>query len=92
MGYEPRMQAIYQIAEREPIVVKPAETLENIWATDVFSLSKMQACLPKAVYKSLKSTIKSDAKLDPSVADIVAAAMIRAGGLLGGKSMRFSYY
>ena len=75
MGYEPRTQAIYQITEREPIAVKPAETLENMWAIDVFSLNKMQACLPKAVYKSLKNTIKSDAKLDPSVADIVAAAM-----------------
>lgn len=75
MGYEPRTQAIYQVTEREAVIVKPPETLEDMWATDVFSLSKMQACLPKAVYKSLKNTIKSDAKLDPSVADIVAAAM-----------------
>ena len=75
MGYEPRTQAIDRIVEREAISVKPPETLGDMWATDVFSLSKMQACLPKAVYKSLKKTIRSDAKLDPSVADIVAAAM-----------------
>ena len=75
MGYEPRTQAIYQITHREPIAVKPPESLEGMWATDVFSLSKMQACLPKGVYKSLKKTIQSDAKLDPSVADIVASAM-----------------
>ncbi|MEM7761842.1 MAG: glutamine synthetase III [Cyanobacteria bacterium P01_A01_bin.40] len=75
MGYEPRTQAIYQVTEREPVAVKPPELLEDMWATDVFSLSKMQACLPKSVYKSLKKTIQFDAKLDPSVADIVAAAM-----------------
>ena len=75
MGYEPRTQAIYQITERDAIAVKPPETLESMWATDVFSLSKMQACLPKAVFKSLKQTILSDAKLDPSVADVIATAM-----------------
>ncbi|MGF1589868.1 MAG: glutamine synthetase III [Pleurocapsa sp.] len=75
MGYEPRTQAIYEITHREPIAVKPPELLEDMWATDVFSLNKMQACLPKAVYKSLKNTISSDIKLDPSVADIVASAM-----------------
>ena len=75
MGYEPRTQAVYQITEREAIAVKPPETLESMWAKDVFSLIKMQACLPKAVYKSLKKTIQSDAKLDPSVADVVATAM-----------------
>ncbi|MEM9272837.1 MAG: glutamine synthetase III [Cyanobacteria bacterium P01_F01_bin.143] len=75
MGYEPRTQAIYQITHREPIPVQPPESLEDIWATDVFSLSKMQACLPKTVFKSLKKTILSDEKLDPSVADVVASAM-----------------
>ena len=75
MGYEPRTQAIYNITHREPIAVRPPEPLENIWATDVFSLNKMQACLPKSVYKSLKNTIQSDTKLDPAIADIVATAM-----------------
>lgn len=75
MGYEPRTQAIHQITHREPIAVQPPELLENMWATDVFSLSKMKACLPKSVFKSLKNTIQSDTKLDPSAADIVATAM-----------------
>lgn len=75
MGYEPRTQAIYQVTHRVPVAVKPPEPLEDLWATDVFSLSKMHACLPKAVFKSLKETILSDAKLDPAVADIVASAM-----------------
>ena len=75
MGYEPRTQAVYQVTHRDPIAVKPAEALQDIWAADVFSLSKMHGCLPKAVYKSLKQTIVSDAKLDPEVADVVALAM-----------------
>ena len=75
MGYEPRNQAIYEITHRKPISVHPPELLEDIWASDVFSLTKMQACLPKSVFKSLKQTILSDSKLDPSVADIVASAM-----------------
>lgn len=75
MGYEPRAQAISHVTYREPVAVKPPEPLEDVWATDVFNLSKMQACLPKGVFKSLKETILSDAKLDPTVADVVAAAM-----------------
>lgn len=75
MGYEPRTQAIQQITHRLPVTVKPPEPLENLWATDVFSLSKMQACLPKSVFKALKETMLSDSKLDPSIADIVASAM-----------------
>ena len=75
MGYESRNQAIYEINNREPIVVGPPSRLEDIWAADVFSLSKMKQCLPKAVFKSLKKTIQTGEQLDVSVADIVASAM-----------------
>ena len=75
MGYESRTQAIYEINNREPIVVGPPNRLEDIWAADVFSLSKMKQCLPKAVFKSLKKTIQTGEALDVSVADTVASAM-----------------
>ena len=75
MGYESRTQAIYQITDREPIPVGPASRLEDIWAADVFSLSKMKQCLPKAVFKSLKKTIETGEELDVSIADTVASAM-----------------
>jgi glutamine synthetase len=75
MGYESRNQAIYEINNREPILVDPPTRLEDIWAADVFSLSKMKQCLPKAVFKSLKKTIQTGEQLDVSVADIVASAM-----------------
>ncbi len=70
-----RSQAIRQITEREKMPSKLPSRLEELWAVDVFTLSKMQACLPKDVFKSLKKTIKEGNKLDISVAGVVAAAM-----------------
>ncbi|MGL5942569.1 MAG: glutamine synthetase III [Waterburya sp.] len=75
MGYESRTQAIYQITNRQPILAEPPSRLEDLWAADVFSLSKMKQCLPKTVFKSLKKTIQTGEKLDVSVADMVASAM-----------------
>ena len=75
MGYESRSQAIYQITEREPIPVGPPSRLEDLWAVDVFNLSKMKQCLPKSVFKSLKKTIEAGEQLDVSIADTVASAM-----------------
>ena len=75
MGYESRNQAIYEINNREAIAVGPPSRLEDIWAADVFSLSKMKQCLPKTVFKSLKKTIQTGEQLDVSIADTVASAM-----------------
>lgn len=75
MGYESRAQAIYQITDREPTFAEAPTRLEDIWATDVFGLSKMKQCLPKGVFKSLKKTIQSGEQLDVSIADMVASAM-----------------
>lgn len=74
-GNESRVQAIYEITNREPVSVKTSEKLENIWASNVFSLSKMKATLPKDVFKKVQKTIQSGEKLDPSIADTVAGAM-----------------
>jgi glutamine synthetase len=70
-----RSQAIRQITERETMPSKSPSRLEELWAVDVFTLSKMQAGLPKDVFKSLKKTIKEGNKLDISVAGVVASAM-----------------
>jgi glutamine synthetase len=72
---EARMQATYQTINREPLPPKDPQPLESIWATDVFNLAKMQSGLPKSVFKSLKKTIQTGEVLDPTVADVVAAAM-----------------
>ncbi|PSN15552.1 glutamine synthetase type III [filamentous cyanobacterium CCT1] len=74
-GNELRAQAIASIACRPKVPVSTPGRLEDLWAKDVFSLSKMQECLPKSVFKSLQKTITTGAPLDVSVADVVAVAM-----------------
>jgi glutamine synthetase len=74
-GNESRLQAIYQITNREPQPKKAPKRLEELWATDVFTLSKMQESLPKSVFKSIKKTIQTGEPLDISVADAVALAI-----------------
>ncbi len=74
-GNELRFQAICQITDREKLPPKIPSRLEELWAADVFTLNKMQTCLPKDVFKSVKKTIQTGGKLDVSVAGTVAAAM-----------------
>jgi glutamine synthetase len=75
MTHELRVQAVAQVTDRKPLPAKMPQRLEALWATDVFTLNKMQASLPKDVYKSLKNTIQTGGKLDVSIASTVAAAM-----------------
>jgi glutamine synthetase len=70
-----RIQAIQTITSRELQPVTTPPKLEEIWAEDVFTLTKMKAMLPKSVYKSLKATIEEGGKLDVGVADVVATVM-----------------
>ncbi len=51
------------------------DPIEEVFASNVFTLELMERRLPKAVFKSLKKTIETGEPLDPSVADVVAAAM-----------------
>jgi glutamine synthetase len=75
MTHELRVQAMSQVTDRKPLPPKMPQRLEALWTDDVFTLSKMQASLPKDVYKSVKNTIQTGGKLDVSVAGAVAAAM-----------------
>ena len=72
---ESRLQAIKQIVNRAPKPPKTPPTLDAIWAENVFTLEKMQATLPKHVFKSIKKTIINGDALDISIADAVATAM-----------------
>src|SRR6202045_4500541 len=47
----------------------------ELYGTNVFSPAVMKNCLPKTIFKSIMQTIESGAKLDPTVADVVASAM-----------------
>ncbi|MBA2748924.1 MAG: hypothetical protein H0U45_09340, partial [Tatlockia sp.] len=58
-GNESRFAAISQITDREMLPPKTPSRLEELWATDVFTLNKMQACLPKDVFKIIKKTVQT---------------------------------
>ncbi|UAJ73006.1 glutamine synthetase III [Synechocystis sp. PCC 7339] len=74
-GNAARAQAVHQIINQKPLPAKESPRLEDLWADNVFNLSKMQASLPKSVFKSIKNTIVTGEKLDPTIADAVATAM-----------------
>ncbi len=74
-GSESRAQAIFQITNAEPMSLKKPKSLKKIWATDVFTVKKMEEALSKKAYKAIKKTVETGAALDPATADVVAAAM-----------------
>ena len=72
---EARAQAVFEITTGEPISAAKPKSLEEIWASDVFTLVKMESALSKSAFKAMKKTMETGAPLDPDVADDVAAAM-----------------
>ena len=72
-----RLQAIYNVEAYEPPAFSfdPSEAPGEVFGSNVFTKAEMQLRLPKSVYKSVVATIEKGAKLDPAVADAVAAAM-----------------
>jgi len=70
-----RLKAYQHILGRSAVETAPAQTLEELWASDVFTLERMKSALPKAVFKSIQRSIREGSKLDLSVADTVAQAM-----------------
>src|ERR1700689_1921618 len=76
-GNAVRLAAITNVEAYVPPAISfdPGETPGQIFGSSVFTKAEMQARLPKAVYKSIVATIDRGAKLDPAVADSVAAAM-----------------
>ena len=76
-GNAVRLQAINNVEAYVPPAISfvPGEAPGQIFGSNVFTKAEMQARLPKSVYKSVVATIEKGAKLDPAVADAVAAAM-----------------
>jgi len=70
-----RVQAVEDITSRLATVVKKTESLDDIWAIDVFNLAKMESVLSKTAFESIKKTIQTNQALDPEVAEEVATAM-----------------
>ncbi|MFT5674641.1 MAG: glutamine synthetase [Paraglaciecola sp.] len=74
-GNQSRLQAIAHITNREPKQSKMPESLNKIWAKDVFNLAAMEEALSKSAFKAMRNTVQTGAPLDPATADVVAAAM-----------------
>ncbi|MBY0588321.1 glutamine synthetase III [bacterium] len=77
-GSTSRLQAIAAVTNYKPTTpaLNFADTSpSDVFGVNVFSLSVMKERLPKEIFKSVKATIETGSKLDPSVADVVAAAM-----------------
>ncbi len=57
-GNQTRLQAIDQITNRAPLSFEKTEPLNQIWATDVFNLQKMEEALSKNAFKAVKKQFK----------------------------------
>ncbi len=76
-GSKARLDAIDAVKNyTAPTSIFPTdEDPGEIFGANVFTKAVMQKRLPKPVYKSLLATIEHSKPLDPTVADVVAAAM-----------------
>jgi glutamine synthetase len=76
-GSKARLQAIDAVKAYNPPAdsYTASEAPGEIFGENVFTKSVMQKRLPKLVFKSLMATIEHSKPLDPTVADVVAAAM-----------------
>jgi glutamine synthetase len=73
-----RVSAIQDIAELPPVASSydyKSERVESIYGINVFSIEKMEARLPKSIFKSLKAAINQGEKLPIEISDVVAASM-----------------
>lgn len=77
-GSTARLQAISAVTKYTP-TVEPLNFVDTpsgeLFGANVFSAKVMKARLPKEIFKSVMKTIETGAKLDSSIADVVAAAM-----------------
>jgi glutamine synthetase len=76
-GSKARLAAIDSVHKYVPPAgLKPTEGAPGeIFGSNVFTKAVMAQRLPKTVFKSLMGTIEHSKPLDPTVADVVAAAM-----------------
>lgn len=74
-GNEYRLQAVNEITNGGAFEAEMTESLNSIWACDVFNLATMEEKLSKAAFKAMKKTVQTGAELEPGTADVVAMAM-----------------
>ena len=69
------IQAILERPAKESSVDASETPIRQLFGINVFSDEVMRSRLPENVYKGLRNTIKKGHALDPTIADVVAAAM-----------------
>ena len=74
-GNTSRIQAVESITSRMPTAVNQTESLDDIWAVDVFNLEKMGKALSKGAFECIKNTIQTNEALDAETAEEIATAM-----------------
>ena len=76
-GSKARLEAIDAVKNYQPPAQSSLRRRQpgEIFGENVFTKAVMQKRLPKPVFKSLMATIEHSKPLDPTVADVVAAAM-----------------
>jgi len=75
MPHPSRLAALQAIQQRKPMVCDRTPALEEIWASDVFTLARMKNALPKEAFKVVRRVIRDGGKLNLEVADAVAQSM-----------------
>ena len=78
-GNASRLKAVENINKQAKASVNKTELLDDIWATDVFNLAKMESVLSKDAFASIKKTIQTGKALEQDTAEEIAAAGVKAG-------------
>ncbi len=91
-AHSTRAAAITAITSRQPMAVELPLPLSKIWASDVFSLARMEESLSKSAFKAMKNTVQTGGPLDPATADVVAAAMKEWAMAKGAKFFSHIFY
>lgn len=74
-GNASRLNAVENITKQEAKSLDKTESLDSIWATDVFNLEKMESALSKGAFASIKKTIQTGEALELDTAEEIAVAM-----------------
>ena len=75
MMFQKQFWGIFCFEEKRRSIMSEVMNVEEIFASDVFTLGKMKEVLPKDVYKEVKKVMDEGGELSMSAANVVAKAM-----------------
>ena len=87
MPHPSRLAALQAIQQRKPMACETTPSLEEIWASDVFTLARMKNALPKEAFKVVRRVIRE------GVEDVrIIVSTIADGSIPHRLSNRVSYF